>query len=70
MVPIVISMATSLLTLVLLCESFLARREYALTLSCELYREPLIGHNGGARGVMVIVVGNGHGDTSSNPRRD
>ena len=25
--------------------------------------------NGGARGVMVIVVGNGHGDTSSNPGR-
>ncbi len=24
----------------------------------------------GARGVMVIVVGNGHCDTSSNPRRD
>ena len=24
-------------------------------------------HNGGARGVMVIVVGNEHGDTSSNP---
>ena len=24
---------------------------------------------GGARGVMVIVIGNGHGDTSSNPRR-
>ena len=23
--------------------------------------------NGGARGVMVIVVGNGHGDSSSNP---
>ena len=23
----------------------------------------------GARGVMVIVVGNGHGDTSSNPGR-
>ena len=23
---------------------------------------------GGARGVMVIVVGNGHGDKSSNPR--
>ena len=23
---------------------------------------------GGAHGVMVIVVGNGHGDTSSNPR--
>ena len=27
-------------------------------------------HFGGARGVMVIVVGNGHGDTSSNPGRD
>ena len=25
---------------------------------------------GGARGVMVIVVGNGHGDTSSNHGRD
>ena len=25
---------------------------------------------GGAYGVMVIIVGNGHGDTSSNPRRD
>ena len=25
---------------------------------------------GGARGVMVIVIGNGHGDTSSNLRRD
>ena len=23
-----------------------------------------------ARGVIVIVVGNGHGDTSSNPGRD
>ena len=23
--------------------------------------------SGGARGVMIIVVGNGHGDTSSNP---
>ena len=27
-------------------------------------------HETGARGVMVIVVGNGHGDTSSNPGRD
>ena len=25
---------------------------------------------GGACGVMSIIVGNGHGDTSSNPRRD
>ena len=28
------------------------------------------GKKGGARGVMVIVVGNGHGDTSSNPGWD
>ena len=27
-------------------------------------------HLGGVRGVMVIVIGNGHGDTSSNPGRD
>ena len=26
--------------------------------------------SGGARGVMVIVVGNGHSDSSSNPGRD
>ena len=25
---------------------------------------------GGARGVMVIVVGNGHGDMTSNPGRN
>ena len=25
---------------------------------------------GGVRGVMVIIVGNGHGDTSSNPGQD
>ena len=30
----------------------------------------IIVENGGARGVVVIVVGNGHGDTSSNPGRD
>ena len=28
------------------------------------------GSEGGARGVMVAVVGNGHGDTSSHPGRD
>ena len=27
----------------------------------------LLPFHGGARGVMVIVIGNGHGDTSSNP---
>ena len=26
--------------------------------------------HGGARGVMVIVVGNGHGETGSNPGRE
>ena len=30
----------------------------------------LIVYLGGARGVMVIVVGNGHGNMSSNPGRD
>ena len=30
----------------------------------------MIGEIGGARGVMVIVLGNRHGDTSSNPGRD
>ena len=30
----------------------------------------MIGAFGGARGVIVIVVGNEHGDTSSNPGRD
>ena len=28
------------------------------------------GYLGGARGVMVIIVGTGHGDTSSNPGRE
>ena len=30
----------------------------------------VIDNYGDARGVMVIVVGHGHGDTSSNPGRD
>ena len=30
----------------------------------------LLHSNEGAHGVMVIVVGNGHGDMSSNPRQD
>ncbi len=33
-------------------------------------KRPSSTHSGGARGVVVIVVGNGHGDTSSNPGRD
>ena len=35
--------------------------------NCKSLRTP---DKGGARGVMVIVVGNGRGDTSSNPGRD
>ena len=31
---------------------------------------PIVNFQGGACGVMVTVVGNGHGDTSSNPGRD
>ena len=27
----------------------------------------IINNNGGACGVMVIIIGNGHSDTSSNP---
>ena len=30
----------------------------------------ITGYRGGVRGVMVIVVGNGHGDTSSHPAFD
>ncbi len=32
--------------------------------------DTLVSDNRGARGVMVIVVGIGHDDTSSNPGRD
>ena len=31
---------------------------------------PAADWSGAACGVMVIIVGNGHGDTSSNPGRD
>ena len=31
---------------------------------------PAVGREGGARSVMVIIVGIGHGDTSSNPGQD
>ena len=34
------------------------------------WRCPWCNGFGGARGLMVIVVGNEHGDTSSNPGRD
>ena len=35
-----------------------------------MYRQLLLRTKGGARGVMVIIVENGHGDTSSKPWRD
>ena len=38
--------------------------------SAKMYLYQLCVKNGGARGVMVIIVGNRHGDTSSNPGRD
>ena len=45
-----------------------------LTLLINVYKSYLIYMNkldlGSACGVMVIVIGNGHGDTSSNPGRD
>ena len=34
------------------------------------FRDWFMCNFGGARGVVVIVVGNGHGDTSSNPGPD
>ena len=36
--------------------------------NCKIFSA--LSSKGGARGVIVIVVGNGHGDTSSNPGRD
>ena len=41
--------------------------ETELQLNQTEYIQRPVGLCGGARGVMVIVVGNGHGDTSSNP---
>ena len=38
--------------------------------SASQFRIRCLYHLGGARGVMVLVVGNGHGNTSSNPGRD
>ena len=35
-----------------------------------IYNRETISRQEGARGVMVIVVGNEHGDTSSNPGPD
>ena len=48
----------------------MAKRKYSIFPrfpELEHYHHSIIG---GARGVVVIVVRNGHGDTSSNPGRD
>ena len=48
-------------------------RQTVLTLATEKKDQILMNCEqfyGGVRGVMVIVVGNGHGDTSSNTGRD
>ena len=37
---------------------------------CIYFKTAMYPYFGGACGVMVIVVGNGHGDASSNPGRD
>ena len=45
--------------------------EIVLThLKLKLPKNLSLTHHGGARGVMVIVVGNGHSDSSSNPGRE
>ena len=46
-----------------------ARYDIYIYIYIYIYRGAL-GINGGARGVIVIVVGNGDGDSCSNPRRD
>ena len=46
------------------------KEAYCATEVWEKTHERISNAKKGARGVMVIVVGNGHGDTSSNPGRD
>ena len=41
-----------------------------MVLDASLLNTQYYDERGGARGVIVIVVGNEHGDTSSNPGRD
>ena len=40
-----------------------------VTWAYSVYNRAQYRHSGGGCSVMVIVVGNGHGDTSSNPER-
>ena len=43
---------------------FIIYQDYIIRMLIDLIK------GNGSRGIMVIVVGNGHGDTSSNPGRD
>ena len=55
------------------CKRFYYKNELRTIFTIRLRRKLLYFSNalqGGACGVIVIVVGNGHGDTSSNPGRD
>ena len=52
-------------TLVLIREGF-CLNIFSVTFRCVKHHDI----HGGARGVMVIALGNEHGDTSSNPGRD
>ena len=47
----------------------LGKNATAFGTSCMNGASVFVWHKRGARGVMVIVVGNGHGDTSSSPGR-
>ena len=58
---------TLALYLLIICQ------DYVLRTNIDLMKENgfiLANASGGARGVIVIVLGNGHGDTSSNPGRE
>ena len=57
--------------------SFGSKKNFISTLDGKKAMDVLTGEEkmfiqriGGARGVMIIVVGNGHSDKSSNPGRD
>ena len=53
------------------CQQQLAHDFYqSLVESMIRHSQTITDVHGGARGVMVIVIGNGHGDMSSNPSRD
>ena len=52
----------------LICHKTQPNQTKSYIFNIYMYKKDL--GKGGARGVMVIIVGNGYGDTSSNPRQD